>query len=131
MPDHYPQLQIGSRHQWRGWLTAHHDSRPGAWVVPVRSSVRSRVHYAEIVEETICFGWADTARSSTVPERSRFLLGPRHPGTPWSILTKHRFVRLIEQGLMQPNGLRVVAETRSDGSWTALDCVEDLIRAAR
>ncbi len=129
MPDHYSQVQVQSRSQWRGWLTAHHDSSSGVWVVSVKSGCPGRVRYADIIEEALCFGWSDTIKHRVDRDRRRFLLKPWQRGTAWSELTKQRVVRLVEQRLMQPVGLAVVAEARADGSWTALDCVEDLIRA--
>jgi uncharacterized protein YdeI (YjbR/CyaY-like superfamily) len=58
-------------------------------------------------------------------ERSLLWFAPRKTKTGWSRPNKERVQHLIAQGLMAPAGLAKKAAQR-DGSWNALDAIEDL-----
>lgn len=51
---------------------------------------------------------------------------PRKAGTGWSKLNKTRVEKLLQAGLMTPAGLAKIEAAKQDGSWTALDAVEEL-----
>ena len=50
----------------------------------------------------------------------------RKPGAGWSRINKNRVEKMIAAGLMAPAGLAKIEAARKDGSWNALDSVEDL-----
>jgi uncharacterized protein YdeI (YjbR/CyaY-like superfamily) len=52
---------------------------------------------------------------------------PRKAGTGWSRPNKERVERLIADGRMAPAGMAKVRAAQADGSWAALDAVEDLL----
>ena len=54
------------------------------------------------------------------------MFSPRQPGSAWSKLNKQRVERLIAQGLMAPAGREKIEAAQRDGSWSALDAVEEL-----
>src|SRR5690606_7852019 len=65
---------------WRTWLEVHHDTERGCWVVSWRPpSGRTRVPYAELVEEAICFGWIDSTSKVLDEDRHLQLMTPRKP----------------------------------------------------
>jgi uncharacterized protein YdeI (YjbR/CyaY-like superfamily) len=124
----YPQLTIGSRTQWRAWLAAHHDRAAGVWVVTYKKgSGGPYVAYDEVVEEALCFGWIDSLRRTLDADRSQLLVTPRQRGSRWSRVNKQRIQRLTAAGRLAPAGLAAVTNAKADGSWTALDAVEDLL----
>ena len=50
----------------------------------------------------------------------------RKAGTGWSRPNKERIERMTAAGRMTPVGLAKIEAAKADGSWTALDAVEDL-----
>ena len=122
------QVHVESRAEWRAWLEEHHGSAPGAWVVTWKKrSGGPHVPYAELVEEALCFGWIDSKGRTLDDERSQLLMAPRRAGSGWSRPNKERVARLVAEGRMAPAGLAAVERAKADGSWAALDAVEDLI----
>lgn len=122
----YEQVQLHVRADWRAWLSAHAASSPGIWLVTWKKGHGLHLAYDEVVDEALCFGWVDSKPRTVDAERSSRLLTPRRPGSNWSRVNKQRVQRLTEAGLMTPAGLAAVAAAQADGSWTALDLVEEL-----
>ncbi|CAN5657519.1 hypothetical protein BH24ACT15_BH24ACT15_17770 [soil metagenome] len=52
---------------------------------------------------------------------------PRKAGSNWSGLNKRYVKELESQGRMEPPGAAAVEAAKTDGSWSALDDVENLI----
>jgi len=123
-----PQLEIRSREQWRAWLDQHHRASPGIWLVTFKKSDPDRhVPYEDVVQEALAFGWVDSQPRKLDHARSQLLVTPRKPGSNWSRANKRRVASLVKAGLMAPAGLAAVEAAKADGSWTALDDVENLI----
>jgi uncharacterized protein YdeI (YjbR/CyaY-like superfamily) len=123
----YPQVEITSRAQWRGWLAEHHAAAPGAWLVLWKRGREGYVDYEDLIEEALCFGWVDSQARGLDADRGQLLMTPRRPRGTWARTNKERVARLTEAGLMAPAGLAAVAAAKANGSWTVLDDVEDLI----
>ncbi|RZS91712.1 uncharacterized protein YdeI (YjbR/CyaY-like superfamily) [Motilibacter rhizosphaerae] len=123
-----PDLLVESREQWRAWLGEHGPTSRGVWVVTwKRQSGGPHVPYDDVVEEALAAGWIDSRPRIIDEHRSARLVTPRGPGSRWSRLNKQRVERLLEAGLMRPEGLAVVAAAQASGTWTALDDVEELL----
>jgi uncharacterized protein YdeI (YjbR/CyaY-like superfamily) len=128
MSDRYAMQEFVSRGALRDWLSAHHDSAPGVWAVTYKKAAGSRhLPYDAIVEEALCFGWVDSKPRKVDDERTALLLTPRKPGSGWSRPNKERIARLEATGALAPAGRRTVEAAKADGSWTALDDVENLV----
>ena len=127
MSDTYQQVLLETRVQWRQRLTDHHHDTPGIWLVTwKKGSGQPHLPYNDIVEEALCFGWVDSRPRSIGADRSALLVTPRKPSSNWSRLNKQRVAKLTAAGLMRPAGLAAVAAAQANGSWDALDQVEDL-----
>ena len=127
MSEAYDRVEVTSRAQWRAWLAQHHADTPGIWLVTVRKSAGAEhVPYADVVEEALCFGWVDSRPRVLDERRSMLLVTPRKAGSGWSRPNKERIGRLEAAGLLAPAGRSVIEAARADGSWTALDAVENL-----
>jgi uncharacterized protein YdeI (YjbR/CyaY-like superfamily) len=128
MSDAYDRVEVTSRAQWREWLAAHAAGTPGIWLVTWKKSADADryVPYADVVEEALCFGWVDSKSRALDETRSMLLMTPRKRGSGWSRPNKERIERLTAAGLLTPAGQAVVDAARADGSWTALDAVENL-----
>ena len=122
-----PELEVASRAELRAWLSEHHGSASGIWLVTYKKSVPDRyVAYDDIVEECLCVGWVDSLPRSKDDTRSMLWIAPRKTGSNWSRANKERIARLEAAGLMSEPGRRVVERAKADGSWTRLDAVERL-----
>ena len=117
-----------SRAEWRAWLEENHEQDDGVWFIRYKKATgKPAVDYDESVEEAICFGWVDSLPRKLDDERSMLYFAPRKAGSNWSRLNKERVAALTGAGLMMPAGIAKVEAAKEDGSWTALDDVENLV----
>ena len=128
MSDAYERVEVTSREAWREWLAANHAGSPGIWLVTYKKAEGDRyVPYDATVEEALCFGWIDSKSRGLDERRSMLLMTPRKRGSGWSRPNKERLERLFAAGQMQPAGIAMVEAAKADGSWTALDDIENLV----
>ena len=112
---------------WRAWLIENHARAQDVWRVFLKNGAgRPRITYAEFVGEALCFGRIDRKPYKPDSERSMLWVAPRKSGTGRSRVNKERIRRLMTTDLVHPPGLVKVKQAEADGSWTALDAVEDL-----
>ncbi|MEM6286207.1 MAG: YdeI/OmpD-associated family protein [Bacteroidota bacterium] len=117
-----------SRAEWRAWLKTHHTRGEGVWLIlNKKASGKPRLTPDEIVEEAVAFGWIDSVPRTLDAERSMLWVAPRKPGSNWSRLSKERAERMLAAGLVSEAGRAVIEAAKADGSWTALDDVENLV----
>ena len=88
---------------------------------------RTRVSYNDAVDEAICFGWIDSKPNKLDELRSMQLFARRRPKSNWSKINKQRVQRLIEEKRMQTSGLVIVEQAKQNGTWDALNQVENLV----
>lgn len=113
--------------EWRAWLIEHHQREEGIWLITYKKATgKPRIDYDAAVTEALCFGWIDSKPNKLDDERSLLWFAPRKPGTGWSRLNKERIARMIAAGKMAPAGLAKVEAAKADGSWAALDAIENL-----
>jgi uncharacterized protein YdeI (YjbR/CyaY-like superfamily) len=116
-----------SRAEWREWLALNHTRIEGVWLVTYKKATgKPRVEYDAAVEEALCFGWIDSKAKKLDDQRSLLWFAPRKPRTGWSKPNKQRVEHLIAAGQMTAAGLAKIEAAKLDGSWTALDAVENL-----
>jgi len=126
--DYQPRLEIDSRAEWRDWLVDNHASSGGVWLVTWKpKSGRPTFTYEEQVEEALCFGWVDGQRGPSNPDRIFQWFAPRRPKSTWARSNKERAARLEAVGLMTPAGLAAIERAKANGSWTALDDIDNLV----
>lgn len=99
-------LRATSRGQWRAWLTRHHASSPGVWLVffKAHTGVKS-IPYEDMVREALCFGWIDSLVKRLDDDRYAIKVTPRRPASKWSDLNRKRWAELEKAGLLAPAGL--------------------------
>ncbi|MCL4263871.1 MAG: YdeI/OmpD-associated family protein [Anaerolineae bacterium] len=121
------ELQLESRAEWRAWLAQNHAQSDGVWLITFKKHTGSKhLPYDDMVEEALCFGWIDATARKVDEDRSMRWVTPRKPGSGWSKLNKERIENLIAAGLMTSAGLGKIEAAKQDGSWYALDAVEQL-----
>ena len=123
-----PLVEVAGRAEWRAWLERNHSTSPGVWLaVGKKGNTRTTLTYDDAVEEALCFGWIDSVVNRLDADRFKQLLTPRKRGSAWARTNKERVERLVAQGLMTDAGLAAVEAAKADGSWHALDDVENLV----
>jgi uncharacterized protein YdeI (YjbR/CyaY-like superfamily) len=99
-------LEVRSRLQWRNWLSRHHASSPGVWVLFYKkhTGVKS-ILYEDSVQEALCFGWVDSLVKRLDEDRFARKFSPRQPGSKWADTNRRRWLQLRKSGLLTPAGL--------------------------
>jgi uncharacterized protein YdeI (YjbR/CyaY-like superfamily) len=121
-------VQADTPAAWRRWLSNNHPQNSGVWLVLWKqASGRVQLNYAQAVEEALCFGWIDSRPNKLDELRSLLWFAPRKSGTGWSRLNKTRVDALLADGRMTAAGLAKIEAAKADGSWAALDAIEDLV----
>lgn len=117
-----------SKAELRLWLESNWDSKASVWLLYFKlSSHKSDLTYPEIVDILLCFGWIDSLGRKVDDEKTMLRISPRNPKSNWSRVNKLKIEKILNTGLMHPNGLKVVNLAKQNGTWTALDDVENLI----
>ncbi len=117
-----------TRKQWRSWLEKNGEKKASVWLIIYhKNSTTPGVHYAEAVEEGLCFGWIDSTRKTIDDERFIQFFCKRKHNSIWSKINKLKVERLIQEGLMEPAGYKSIEIAKQNGSWTILDEVEELV----
>jgi uncharacterized protein YdeI (YjbR/CyaY-like superfamily) len=115
-----PTMPFESQKDWEKWLHENHATSEGLWLKLAKSgSGIATVTYAQALEVALCYGWIDGQKGS-LDERywlQRFT--PRRARSKWSKVNREKIATLIEQGRMQPAGLREVELAKADGRWDA------------
>jgi uncharacterized protein YdeI (YjbR/CyaY-like superfamily) len=118
-------LRVRSRQQWRTWLTKHHASSPGVWLVRYKThtGVKS-IPYEDLVREALCFGWIDSLVKRLDDERYAIKVTPRKPTSKWSDINRKRWADLKAAGLLTSAGLAAAPTT--DNSYAAKPVIPEL-----
>lgn len=126
-PVDYPRVEVRSRAELRAFLTQHHATSRGVWLVTYKQATGARhVPWSDVVDELLCFGWVDSRPAKLDEQRSMLLCTPRKPTSAWSGINKAKVERLTEAGRMHPAGLAAVERARANGRWQALDAATAL-----
>lgn len=113
---------------WRDWLSKNHSGEKSVWLIIYRkSSATKSVYYPEAVDEALCFGWIDSKPNKRDEESYYLFFSKRSPKSNWSKVNKLKVEKLIGQGQMTEAGYAAIAIAKQNGTWEALDKVEQLI----
>lgn len=123
----YPELEIATRAELRAWLRKNHARSTGAWLLLRKRSAGGSVAWNDIVEEVLCFGWIDSLPRKIDDEHTSLLVTPRKPKSKWSAKNKRHVAELEARGLLHASGRAVIARSKEDGTWSALDEVSALV----
>jgi uncharacterized protein YdeI (YjbR/CyaY-like superfamily) len=115
-----PIIPFVSRGAWETWLDKHHASSDGLWLkVAKKGSGIETVSYTEALDVALCYGWIDGQKGRFDDDYWLQRFTPRKPRSKWSRINRDKATKLIEEGEMQPAGLREVERARADGRWDA------------
>ncbi|QCX37871.1 hypothetical protein FF125_05255 [Aureibaculum algae] len=123
-----PEIYFKKDIEWRAWLEENHTTVGGVYLIfyKVESDMPS-MRWEEAVKVALCFGWIDSTVKKIDNERRRQYFCPRNAKSVWSKLNKNHIIELIENDLMHQSGLTKIDIAKKNGSWIALDDVENLI----
>jgi uncharacterized protein YdeI (YjbR/CyaY-like superfamily) len=117
-----------TRKDWRRWLQKNQTAEKSVWLIVYRKTSKTpSVYYDEAVEEALCFGWIDSKANKRDEESYYQFFSQRKPKSNWSKLNKIRVEKMIGQGLMTGSGMAMINLANQNGTWTALEKVDQLI----
>ena len=101
----------------RQWFAANHASATEQWVgFYKKDSGKASITWPQSVDQALCFGWIDGIRKNIDEVSYKIRFTPRKPRSIWSAINIKRAGELIEQGLMEPAGLRAFAARQENRS---------------
>lgn len=101
----------------RKWFAANHTSLAELWVgFYKKDSGKPSITWPQSVDEALCFGWIDGIRKSIDDISYKIRFTPRKARSIWSSVNIKRAHELVEQGLMQPAGLKAFAAREENRS---------------
>jgi uncharacterized protein YdeI (YjbR/CyaY-like superfamily) len=105
---------------WERWLQKHHATASDAWVkIAKKGSGVTTVHYPEVLDTAICFGWIDAVRRPLDDTYFLQRFTPRGPRSKWSQVNRDKAQALTAAGRMRPAGHAQVQAAQADGRWEA------------
>lgn len=116
-----------TRNEWRKWLEENHQSEKSVWLIIYKTTSKVRsVYYPEAVDEALCFGWIDSKANKRDQDSYYQFFSKRNPKSNWSRVNKIKVATLISQNLMTSSGLEMINIAKQNGTWDALEEVENL-----
>jgi uncharacterized protein YdeI (YjbR/CyaY-like superfamily) len=101
----------------RKWFDRHHATESELWVgYYKKDSAKASITWPQSVDEALCFGWIDGIRKSIDDLSYKIRFTPRKPRSIWSAVNIKRAQELLEQGQMQPAGLKAFAARQDNRS---------------
>jgi uncharacterized protein YdeI (YjbR/CyaY-like superfamily) len=121
-------FHAASREAWRKWLEENHQSEKSIWlIIYKKESETPSVYYPEAVDEALCFGWIDSKPNKRDKNSYYQFFSKRNPKSNWSKVNKEKVAKLLSQGLIHPSGLQMIAIAKKNGTWSALDDVDNIL----
>jgi uncharacterized protein YdeI (YjbR/CyaY-like superfamily) len=115
-----PIRAFPDRDAWWRFLSEQPDGTRGIWLkIARKASGIESIDHPQALEAALCFGWIDGQRARLDDHWYLQRFSPRAARSRWSKVNRASAERLIEQGAMQPAGLREVERARADGRWDA------------
>lgn len=112
--------------EWRDWLHNNHHVSKGVYLIFYKvEHENDSMRWEEAVKVALCFGWIDSTVKSLGDGKRRQYFTPRNPKSVWSALNKRYIVQLINDNLMHESGMKIIDIGKQNGSWSALDNVEN------
>lgn len=126
--DSKQELYFKNDTEWKNWLCKNYNTSSGIYLIFFKvENPEPSMRWEEAVKVALCFGWIDSTVKSLGNGKRRQYFCPRNPKSVWSALNKKYIKELTDSGLMHESGLKIIEIGKENGSWTALDDVENLV----
>jgi len=120
------ELYFKNDSEWRTWLHENHASVEGIYLIFYKvEHPKPSMRWEEAVRVALCYGWIDSTVKSLGNGKRRQYFCPRKPKSVWSKLNKNHLKELEAAGHIHESGYKTIAIAKQNGSWTALDDVEN------
>ena len=125
--DKFERVEVTSDPALWAWLEQNHTQTASVWLVTFKAAERMNyVSRDKVLDALIAYGWIDGRRAVLDDTRTMQLISPRKQQA-WAQSYKTRAARLIEQGRMQPAGLRAWQAGQENGLWQVSDPIDNLL----
>jgi len=112
--------------EWRLWLNENYNSSKGIYLIFYKvENKEPSMRWEEAVKVALCYGWIDSTVKSLGNGKRRQYFSPRNLKSVWSALNKSYIKELTANNLIHKSGLEIIKIGKQNGSWTALDDVEN------
>lgn len=113
-----PILAFTSAEDLRSWLGKNHKESPGIWIrlFKIKSGMPT-ITYAEALDTALCYGWIDGQKKAYDVQSWLQKFTPRRPKSLWSKRNCENVERLVNSGMMHPEGMKEVEAAKADGRW--------------
>jgi len=120
------ELYFKTDTEWREWLHENHNTTKGIYLIFYKvENKEASMRWEEAVKVALCYGWIDSTVKSLGNGKRRQYFTPRNQKSVWSALNKRYIIELKASKLMHKSGLEIIKIAKQNGSWTALDDVEN------
>lgn len=121
-----PLLYFKNDEEWRKWLHENHANYTGIYLIFYKvASKKPSMRWEEAVKVALCYGWIDSTVKRIDDEQRKQYFTPRKNKSVWSKLNKTYIDALIANNLMQQSGLKSIKIGKKNGSWNALNDVDN------
>ncbi|PIA79430.1 hypothetical protein BFR04_00850 [Gaetbulibacter sp. 4G1] len=121
-----PELYFKTDIEWREWLHTNHDKTKGIYLIFYKvENKEPSMRWGDAVKVALCYGWIDSTVKSLGNGKRRQYFSPRNQKSVWSALNKRYIIELKASNLVHESGLKIIKIAKANGSWTALDNVEN------
>ncbi|NNC49237.1 MAG: hypothetical protein HKO01_01740 [Flaviramulus sp.] len=120
------ELYFKTDTDWKSWLHKNHGSSKGVYLIFFKvENPEASMRWEEAVKVALCYGWIDSTVKSLGNGKRRQYFTPRNNKSVWSALNKRYIEVLTSKNLIHESGLKTIEIAKKNGSWTALDNVEN------
>lgn len=120
-----PELYFERDVEWYDWLLQNHNKFKGVFLIFYKLETNiPTMRWEEAVKVALCFGWIDSTVKSLGNGKRKQYFCRRNPKGVWSALNKSYVKELIDAGLLQEAGYKVIETAKENGMWTFMDDVE-------
>ncbi|WP_418513914.1 YdeI/OmpD-associated family protein [Corallibacter sp.] len=121
-----PELYFKTDTDWRSWLHENHATSKGVYLIFYKvDHKKESMRWEEAVKVALCYGWIDATVKSLGNGKRRQYFTPRNPKSVWSAVNKKHIEELTINSLMHESGFKTIEIAKDNGSWFALDDVEN------
>lgn len=105
-------------YDWKNWLEINGETETVVWLIIYhKKSKIPSVSLDEANNVAICYGWVDSKASNRDAQSCYYKFTPRNPKSNWGKRNIERAERLMELGLMQEKGQKLIDFAKSRGKW--------------
>ncbi|MBT8267386.1 MAG: YdeI/OmpD-associated family protein [Bacteroidia bacterium] len=121
-----PELFFSRDVEWYDWLLHNHQDSNGVYLIFYKLELKvPTMRWEEAVKVALCFGWIDSTVKSLGNGKRRQYFCQRNPKSTWSALNKKYIIDLKASNLIHESGFKSIKVAKKNGSWSALDDVEN------